>query len=234
MAVFSALYMVLRMIPTVPMIGITGSFSLSDIIAPLYGIILGPYTGGLSVILGTFLAIALGRPVTFMFLDFLPATLNAVVLGLLIKRKWAPAVGLNAVLLVIFFLNPLTLLLVSFPVGNATVSVPFAWMHIVAFIVLLSPIGRNAARWVETLKTTKITVGLAVLAFIGTMVQHLMGNLLFEVILGQILGTIPAGAYPGIWTTIFLVYPWERLALIGFAVVVGTPLVSAIKKSFLK
>jgi hypothetical protein len=226
--------MVLRMIPTVPMIGVAGSFSLSDIIAPLYGIILGPYTGGLSIILGSFLAIALGRPVTFMGLDFLPATLNAIALGLLIKRKWALTVGLNAVLLLAFLLHPLTLILISFSVNNTAFSFPFAWMHIVAFVVLLSPIGRNAAKWVKTSETTKIVFGLTVLAFIGTMIQHLMGNLLFEVILGQVLGTISPGAYPGIWTTIFLVYPLERLALIIFAVIVGTPLLRAVQKSFLK
>jgi len=30
---------------------------------------------------------ALGKPVVFMFLDFLPATVGAVSLGLLIKQK---------------------------------------------------------------------------------------------------------------------------------------------------
>jgi len=233
MAVFSALYTVLRLIPTVPMIGVSGSFSLSDILAPLYGVILGPYVGGFSVILGTFLAIGLGRPVTFMLLDFLPATINAVALGLLIKRKWMPVVVLYTVLLAAFLLNPLSRFLVQVPLGNSAFSFPFAWMHIVAFVVLLSPLGRKAAQWVETLKTANVAKGLAIMAFIGTMMQHLMGNLLFEGVLGQILGSIPAGAYPGIWATVFFVYPWERLALIVFAVVIGTPLVRVIKKSFL-
>ena len=62
-SIFTALYAVLRIIPTVPMIGSSGNwFSVSDVIAPLYGIILGPYIGGLSIIIGTFLAMAMGRP----------------------------------------------------------------------------------------------------------------------------------------------------------------------------
>jgi uncharacterized membrane protein len=227
-AIFSALYTVLRLIPTVPMIGVSGSFSLSDILAPLYGVLLGSYVGGFSVILGSFLAIGLGRPVTFMFLDFLPATINAVALGLLIKHKWMPVVVLYTVLLVAFLLHPLSIFLVQ--VGSF--SFPFAWMHIVAFIVLLSPLGRKAAQWIETLTTINIAKGLVIMIFIGTMMQHLMGNLLFEVVLGQILESIPAGAYPGYWTAIFFVYPWERLALIAFGVLIGTPLVRVLKKSF--
>ena len=221
--VFSALYTILRLIPTIPMVGIVGAFSLSDTLAPIYGVILGPYIGGLSVILGTFLAMAMGKPVSFMFLDFLPATINAVALGFLIKRKWIPVIILNAALLLVFLLNPLTSLFIG--------PFPFAWVHILAFIVLLSPLSRKAIDWIETLNTVDVTKGLAIIAFIGTMMQHLTGNLLFEGILGQITNTISAEAYPGIWSSIFFIYPWERLILIIFAVIIGTPLIRVLKKS---
>ncbi len=222
-AIFSALYTIMRLIPTIPMLGIAGAFSLSDILAPIYGVLLGPYVGGLSVFLGTFLAMAMGKPVTFMFLDFLPATINAIALGFLIKRKWGPVILLNAVLLLIFFLNPLTSLFIG--------PFPFAWVHILAFIILLSPLSRKAVDWIDTLNPGDVTKGLGIIAFIGTMMQHLTGNLLFEVILGQINGVISVDAYPGIWSGIFLVYPWERLALVVFAVIVGTPLIRVLKKS---
>lgn len=233
-SIFTALYTVLRLIPTMPMIGASGAtFSLSDVIAPLYGVILGPYIGGFSIILGTFLAMALGKPVVFMFLDFLPATVGAVSLGLLIKRKWALVVVLNLVLLAVFLIHPLTSVFVDISMDSTVFSFPFAWLHIVAFAVLLSPLGRKAVQWVDTLTTEKIATGLAILAFVGTMMQHLMGNLLFESILAQPLGSIPAVAYPGIWTSIFFVYPVERFALVALAVVVGTPLLKVLKNSFL-
>jgi hypothetical protein len=66
--------------------------------------------------------------------------------------------------------------------------------------------------------------GVAIFAFIGAMIQHLTGNILFEVVLGQVTDSIPAAAYPGIWTGVFLVYPVERLILIIVAILVGTPL----------
>jgi uncharacterized membrane protein len=228
-SIFAALYAVLRVIPTVPMIGASGaSFSLSDIVAPLYGLILGPYIGGLSVMLGTFLAM-FGKPPVFMGLDFLPGTVAAISLGLLIKRKWASVVMLNMVLFVAFLLHPNTSVAVDVSVGNTAFSFPFAWVHIVAFTLLLSPLGYKATQWFKSVDTTKIAIGLAIMVFAGTMMQHLMGNLLFETIMAQPIGSIPVVAYPGIWTSIFFVYPIERLALVALATIVGIPLLRTLK-----
>jgi uncharacterized membrane protein len=236
-AIFAALFAVLRRMDTIPMIGVEGArFSLSDILPAIYGIILGPFTGGISVIIGTFIAIAMGKPVIFLFLDFLPAFINTVAIGLLVRRKWWPAVLLYIALLVTFLVNPLTSIFID--IGG--VAVPFVWLHIVAFIVLLSPIGRQAGQWVESLKPTLLTAGIAILAFIGTMMQHLMGNILYEVVLNQfyiLAGQDPlvgSAAYPGIWSLTFFLYPWERLILILLAVVVGVPLVRVLKTTFFR
>jgi len=236
-AIFSSLYAALRLVPTVPMIGAQGaSFSLSDVLASLYGILLGPFTGGFSVVIGTFVAMGFGKPVIFLGLDFLPALVNAVALGLLVRRKWLIVVALNIVLLVGFLLNPLTSIFIS--VGG--ISFPFVWLHIAAFIVLLSPLGRKAGQWVETLKPTFLAAGISILAFVGTMMQHLTGGILTEVVRNQIyvvLGQPPivlTASFPITWSIVFFLYPWERLGLIILAVVVGTPLVRALKKSLLR
>ncbi len=234
-AVFSALYAVLRIMQTIPMIGAQGaSFSLSDVLAPLYGIILGPFGGGASVVIGTFLAMAMGKPVIFLGLDFLPALVNAVAVGLLIRRKWAPVVLLNVALLVAFLAYPLTSILISINIGETSFLFPFVWLHIVALGVLISPLGRKAGPWVNSLKPARLTAGLTILVFIGTMMQHLMGNILFETVLAQPLGYIEPAAFSGIWTGIFLVYPFERLGLILLAVVIGAPLIRVLKKSLFR
>jgi multisubunit Na+/H+ antiporter MnhC subunit len=82
------------------------------------------------------------------------------------------------------------------------------------------------------IKASKFVVGFFNLALIGTMMQHLMGNILFENILAQPIGYIERAAYPGIWAGIFFVYPVERLALVILAVVVGVPLVRVLKTTF--
>jgi hypothetical protein len=236
-AIFAALFAVLRRIDAIPMIGVPGArFSLSDILPPIYGIVLGPFTGGISVIIGTFLGIALGKPVIFLFLDFLPALVNTVAVGLLVRRKWWPVVLLYVALFVAFLVNPLTSIFID--VGG--IAIPFVWLHIIAFIVLLSPLGRKAGQWVESLKPALLAAGIAILAFIGTMMQHLMGNILYEVVLNQfyiVLGQDPivaTAAYPGIWSVTFFLYPWERLILIILTVVVGVPLVRVLKQSFFR
>jgi hypothetical protein len=226
LVMFTALYIVLRFVPFSMLIGTTGGFlSVSDFLAPIYGILLGPYLGGLSVLFGSFAAIGMGRTMSFYGLDFLPDFMAAISTGFLYQHKqstWAVVVALNAALLIIFFLNPLTSVFVF--------SVPFAWMHIAAFVVLLTPLSFMAAKWLQTVDYRKIAFGVAIFAFIGTMIQHLTGNILFEVVLGQVTTSIPAVAYPGIWTSVFFVYPVERLILIISAVLVGTPLVYIFNK----
>jgi len=208
------------------MIGLSTTFSVSDFLAPLYGIILGPYVGGLSIVIGTFLGMAMGKAPVFFGLDFLPAFVNTVTIGFLIKRKWAPAVVLNIILLLAFILNPLTTLFIGI--------VPFFWFHIVALLVLISPLGRKAGQWVETLKPNFLTAGLAILAFVGTMMQHLTGNILTEVVLGQVVGSISPEVFSTIiWPGAFLLYPLERTVLVILSVVVGVPLVRTLKKSVL-
>jgi len=233
-AMFAALYAVLRIIPTVPMVGVAGaSFSVSDVAAPIYGTLLGPLTGGLSVFVGTFLAMALGKSAPFLGLDFLPATVNVIAIGLLLKRKWLIAVILNAVLLVAFLLHPFTSIIVSIPIGETTFSFPFAWLHIVAFIVLISPLGRKAADWVLTFEPYNIAKGLTVLVFVGTMMQHLMGNLLYETIFGQVLQYYSQVDFATIiWPSVFFLYPLERLALVIFTVLIGIPVIRALKNTF--
>ncbi len=223
-AIFTALFVVLQFIPYTLMIGGAGAFlSLSDFLPPLYGIILGPYWGGLTLVLGSLIAFLTGRPLIFYGLDFLPNLAAVAAVGFLVRGKRIPAAAINGVLLAIFLLNPLTLLFVA--------SVPFAWMHIVALAVLISPLGRKAAEWVRTLDLRKISMGIGILCLIGTMILHLTGSILYEVIQGQLTMSIPAAAYSGIWTAVFFVYPIERVILIVSGVLVGTPLIWVINNS---
>jgi hypothetical protein len=233
-AIFSALYSVIRLIPMGPMIGLSTTFSVADCLAPVYGIVLGPFTGGASIIIGTFLAMAYGKPVIFLGLDFLPAFVNAVAIGFLMRKKWIPAIILNVALLAIFIANPLTTQFFNIPIGASTIPVPFYWLHIVALVVLISPLGYKAGPWVKTLKPTHIIAGVAILAFIGTMMQHLTGNILTEVVSTQITGALkPETLSTIIWPAAFVLYPWERLTLVILAVIVGVPLVKALKTTML-
>lgn len=228
-AVFAALYAVLRLIPLGPMIGLSRSFSVSDALAPILGIILGPFTGGLSVIIGTFVAMALGKAPIFMGLDFLPAFMNAVAVGFLIRRKWIPVAAIYGVLLALFVLSPYTLLTVQ--VGS--IPVPFMWLHIIALIVLISPISFMAVSNVRKSNIAYLALSVAVIAFIGTMLQHLTGNLLYQFTFGVPIGGWTAADFAGYWNLIFYAYPVERLVMVIIATLIGVPLIKILKKSVL-
>jgi hypothetical protein len=228
LAVFSALYAVLRIIPLGPLIGLSGSFAVSDALAPIIGIILGPFTGGLSVIIGTFTAMALGKAPIFMGLDFLPAFVNTVAVGFLIRRKWIPVAALYAIVLTIFALSPYTLLTVQ--VGS--IPVPFMWLHLIAFVVLLSPLGFKAVSNVRKSNLAYLALSIAVIAFIGTMLQHLTGNLIYQFTFGTI-GGMDAAAFAGYWNVIFYAYPVERIVMVIIATLIGVPLIRILKRSVL-
>jgi hypothetical protein len=231
MSVFSVIYLILRMLPTFPMVGVGGAFfSISDVIAPIYGILLGPITGPMSIAIGTFLAIGLGKPAVFLGLDFLPAFMNALSLGLLIRKKWLFVVILNFILLIIFSIHPYTLLFVNIGIGGTGYAMPFAWMHMIAFLLLLSPLSKKAVIWISKSSTKMVWVGSIILFFIGTFIQHLTGNILFESILGMFLRTIPFEAFPPIWTTIFWLYPIERTTLIIISSIAGVFLIRSLIK----
>lgn len=254
----TSVYVVLRFIPFSMLIGGAGGYlSLSDFLPLIYGVILGPYFGGLSVLIGNFTAMGLGRPVSFLGLDFLPDFVAVVSIGFLFRRKWLPVVLLNIGLLAAFFLHPLTSFFVTIPATSITI--PFAWMHIAAFIVLLTPLARKAPEWIESVKQlttvgqvastghrsprkmlssvigSKYVIGLIVFAFIGTMMQHLTGNLLFEFVFGQVGNPppIPVEAWPTQWSLVVFAYPIERTILIIAAVLVGAPLIYTIVQNHL-
>jgi len=254
MAVFSAIYAVMRMIPTFPVIGLEGGyFSIADILAPIYGVILGPYIGGVSVILGTFIGMSAKAPI-FLGLDFLPAFVNTLALGFLVRKKWLPVVILNATLLAAFVLNPLTLNVINIPIGNTTLLLPFVWVHIIAFTVLISPLGMKAGKWVRNAKPpyntilkdteagtnkgtkpmlSKTVVGFVSLVFIGTMIQHLMGNIIYENIFVHVTQFMTPEALTSRWMIVAFLYPWERLVLIILATIIGLPLLYVLKKTLL-
>jgi hypothetical protein len=128
-----------------PYDGRSRNFSTSDTLAPICGILLGPYISGESIVIGTFLVIAFGKSVTFLGLDFLPATVAAISLGFLVQRRFRPVIALFILPLGLFLANPPTLIFVTLPNG---VSVPFNWLHLVALAVLVSPLSRRAVDWV--------------------------------------------------------------------------------------
>ena len=228
-ATFAGVYALLRVVPTFPMLGISGgAFTLADILPPIYGIILGPYLASSAILVGTLLSFILGRPILFLGLDFLPGMVNAAIVGLLLNRSKHTTIVLYTVPLALFLVHPYTVNFIPVKVFGFRFALFFAWMHLIALLLLVSPISSKAVKYVNRPEGMKTPLGLALISFIGTMGQHLMGNILYENVIGVIQGT-PISAFKPVWYAVFWLYPLERLTLITVTTLVGTPMLKLAK-----
>lgn len=219
-AVLAAMYFLLRSVPIFPMIGISARFSASDFLLTGIAILAGPWTGVLAVFIGTLLAYPItGTP--FLGLDFIPGIVNVLVTGLVLRRHRGIAVALYASILLVFVVSPYSLLFGYW-------LVPYAWLHIIAFVVLCSPVLARTSDW-QALGESRRVVVAAGLAFVGTMAQHLTGGLLYEFTLGVVQGN-SVEFFIRSWQFIFFAYPYERLALVIGSTIIAAALMKATRR----
>ncbi len=241
-ASLSALYVVFRVVPTFPMFIVPGaSFRAGDIVAPFYGIILGPFLGPLAIVFGTFAGFFLGAPPIFLGLDFLPASSCAGIVGLITRRRRRGALFLNLTLLVVFLLLPFAPTFIK--VGSYLV--PYVWLHLVGLAVLVSPLSRRAALkisedWTSYHGASKRYfrdhfIGVLVLATVGTLAQHISGGILTQVVVGlnfhQVPGRGSFQTWQDFWTFIFWLYPGERTLIVVGAAALSAPVLIVLKMS---
>jgi hypothetical protein len=215
-AVFAALYFVLRSLPNpIPilfqMIGISGRFTAGDFLLTTVVLAAGLWGGILSVFIGTVLAYPVNAPL-FLGLDFLPGVINILVAGLILEKHARIARATYVAILLLFLASPYSLL---FGYGY----VPYTWLHIVALAVLISPAASKIPNWIIRRGRQQL-VAITLLAFVGTMAQHLTGGLLYELTVGLVQGSSPT-VLRGYWQIIFWVYPTERLLLTAISTVIS-------------
>src|SRR4029077_794291 len=217
-ALFTAIYAVFRYIPTFPMYGLTGtSFRAGDFLAPMLGILLGPWLALPCIIIGTFINYAVTPPI-FLGLDFLPACTAAIIAGLITSGRTKYAIGLYVILLGVFVALPLSTFWIQTPGGY---QVPYTWLHIAALIVLVSPLGLSAYKWTKTSMGGTLFLGVLVTVLSATLAQHLTGGILYQLILFPTYKiTTTAKAYI-FWSFLFYLYPIERIIITAVTTVFG-------------
>jgi len=210
-AVFAIVYFILRVVPTFSMIGISAQFTTGDFLLTSIALIAGLWSGTISVLIGTIIAYSI-RPPTFLGLDFLPGVANVFIAGLLLAGKHRIAQASYVVILVAFLLSPYSLL-------YGYDHIPYVWLHVVALAVLLSPVATRIPSWTKRGGYRGIAA-IGILAFVGTMAQHLVGGLLFELVVGFVGGLVPA-KFANIWRVIFFLYPEERLIIVVMSTILA-------------
>jgi hypothetical protein len=216
LSLFTAIYAVFRYFPTFPMIGLSGtSFRAGDFVAPVIAILLGPWFAVPCIFFGTVIDYAFAPPI-FAGFDFLPATVGAIVAGLISRGRVGWAAAFYAVLLSVFVALPLSTFWIRTVWGF---TFPFVWLHIIAFLILISPLGFKTPKWIRSSTGGALVLGVGVTILTSTMAQHITGGILYELILFPVIHVTTLSRATFIWSFIFYVYPIERLVITAIATV---------------
>jgi hypothetical protein len=230
-SLFTAIYAVFRYFPTFPMIGLSGtSFRAGDFVAPVIAILLGPWLAVPCIFFGTVIDYAFAAPV-FAGLDFLPATVGVIVAGLISRGRVGLAAAFYAVLLSLFVALPLSAFWIRTVWG---LSVPYVWLHIVAFVILISPLGFKAPTWIRSSNGVALALGVGVTILAATMGQHVTGGILYELILFPVIHITTLSRATFFWSFIFYLYPIERLVITVIATTFVVAFIRAVRSSKLE
>jgi hypothetical protein len=221
-SIFAVLYALLGLIPVSALIGTGGFITFREVISPLSGMLFGPVVGGLSVVLGNFVDFALGKPVVFDFLDFVPDMVSAVVAGLAFTGRRKAAVAVPVLLMAWFTLDPLS----AISVNVDGVPVPYLWMHILSVLSLSAALIFEARGKLERLTPAFV----AAVTFAATMSGHIAGGIVYENVVFRLDKVVPSEGYQGLWTLAFYAYPFERTLFTVVGSMVAYPVLRAVSR----
>lgn len=211
--VFTAYYAVFGFIKISPIIGLPGqAITAAAIIAPILGILLGPYVGTLSAFLGGTIGFFLG---SLSYQSFASGITAAFCAGTLKKGNRLIAALAYALLLLLFAFYP--------QVGPAW-TFPFeTWFQIIGLVILISPLQVAARRLLDSANNTRLLIGFFITCLVSTLAGQIAGSLVFE-----ILATDPH-VVTGSWITLTVLYPIERTIIALAAAFIGASLSKILK-----
>jgi hypothetical protein len=221
-SIFAVVYAVLGLFPISAIIGAGGFLTFREVVSPLSGMLFGPLVGGISMILGNFVDFAMGKPVVFDFLDFIPDMVSAVVAGLAFTGHRKAAIGIPVLLMVWFSLDPLSTVTVS--VGG--IMVPYLWMHVASVGVLSVALLYESRGRLSRLSPAFV----GALTFASTMSGHVAGGIMYENVIFRLDGVIPKEGLQGFWTLAFYAYPFERILFTVLGTMVAYPVLRALAR----
>ena len=211
--IFAALHTILSTLPFTIAIGVGGAvITLGVITVPLMGIILGPISGGLAALIGSVIAMFI-NPSGAIFgpASFLPATIGAMSAGFLFTKRGYISAALLLAGIVGFYIHPYGMEAIGFP-----------FLHIIAVVVALIFSTRLAVWSTDLSDLKKLSVGIPVAAFVGTLTDNIVGSS---------LAIWMFDLEAAVWNVVMFIYPLERIAAVIITVAIALPLYYSLKKS---
>jgi hypothetical protein len=215
-AVFSVV--VCKVVPGIPIIGGSGSIKFDAALAPIYGLIIGPYLGALAALIGG--VVSAGGYLSI--LTSFCTGISAFVAGMLTQRDFRlrgfKVGGWSVASLV--FLSLISGWYVTW-VGREAPFYPI--LHIIGLIVAVLFRGWIAEAFNENGRW-RIGVAICLAAYCGIMADHMLGNLIY-------IAHYPMVNWPPIFMSVLPISTVERSLLTAIATMIGVSAILALRKA---
>ena len=213
-AVLASAYAALSMLPGIPMIGTDGStIDLVRMLEIGYGLSLGPVYGPLTAFMGAVIGKMLKGGGFGLFFTPLAAVsaFVAAMIGRDNGRHWWVAAGVEALLIACWYL---------FETGRVVWYLPL--MHVAGLLTLLV-FRTRIGEWIASDDRRMMSVGTFICSFASTVASHMLGNLIFVILLAP---------EPSLFIAVMFVSFIERLGISIGATVFATSLLITIRKLY--
>jgi hypothetical protein len=214
-SVFGALHAVLSLFP-----GPVGFRSWMILVMPLEGIMLGPVLGFSAGFIGYFLGWVIRPRAEPMFFG-LGEPVGAFCTGLMAQRKWQHTALLYGLMLLGFFVYPLT----------STLPLWTLWDIYIAFVCVFVFALVSKAMKLTATSGRGLPVLLGFAAFIGTEADVLARIFMLVPLGGFQWWGIPASILPEVFVLGAFQTPIEAIISVIAAIIIGVPLVKVLQKN---
>ena len=213
-AILASAYAALSMLPGMPMIGAEGSsIDLVRMLEIGYGLVLGPMYGPIAAFIGA----VIGKMLTGggFGLFFTPlAAVSAFVAAMIGRdngRYWWVAAGVEAVLIAGWYVFETGRIVWYYPV-----------MH-VASLVALIVLRTRISDWIDSEDRSRMSLGVFICSFASTVAGHMLGGLIFIVLLAP---------DPALFIALMVVSIIERIGISFGATVFATSMLITVRKIY--
>lgn len=217
---FTALYTYFCFIPAFLIVGLEGkAITLASIMAPIIGIVLGPYLGMLSTLLGGIVVLSFA-PSFFVPSSFVSGIVTAVFAGFLHANRRNICAFIYFSLLFLFGFYPI--------VGPIWLYPSLMWFHVVGFLVLISPLQSMASESMGNFDNdSKLLFAFFIIFLMSTLAGQIAGSIMFELTSWPIIRA-DVNFWTGVWRLLVWIYPIERTIIASIATFIGAFLYKAL------
>ena len=213
-AMLASAYAVLSLLPGMPMIGAEGTtIDLVRMLEIGYGLVLGPVYGSIAAFIGAVVGKMLKGGGFGLFFTPLAAVsaFMAAILGREIKNGWMAAAGVLGILTAGWYM---------FETGRTVPLYPL--IQFIGLAIILVFRGR-ISEMIKSEDQKTVTIGILLCSFPSTVTGHMLGNLIYIILLN------PAAS---IFVGILPISIMERIGITVGATLFGTSLILAVRRIY--